>query len=289
MLPERAPGPRGGIPGIPDISDEEFALFQSLIRREAGILLTPTKKPMLVGRLCRRLNSLGLTSFSEYYRHVVYTGEREMVRLLDAICTNETWFFRNPDHFTFIREQLVPGWGADVRASRRQPRLRVWSAACSSGEEPYSLAMVLLEALPGWEVNILATDLSSKVLARARAATWPIEKSQDIPPRYLSQYMLRGTRSQQGKMRAGDELRKAVVFDRLNLNHDIWPIHQVGPFDLLFCRNVLMYLDPAARERVIGRLVDRLSPRGHLFLGEAEGTGGAERLRLVAPSVYRQR
>jgi chemotaxis protein methyltransferase CheR len=169
---------------------------------------------MLVGRLFRRLNSLGLSSFSEYYRHVVYTGEREMVQLLDAICTNETWFFRNPDHFTFIRDQLVPAWGADVRASRRQPRLRVWSAACSSGEEPYSLAMVLLEALPGWEVNILATDLSSRALARARAATWPIDKSQDIPPRYLSQYMLRGTRSQQGKMRAGAELRKAVVFDR---------------------------------------------------------------------------
>jgi chemotaxis protein methyltransferase CheR len=271
---------------LTEISDDEFTLFQTLICREAGIHLAPTKKPMLVSRLMRRVAALKLTSFGDYYRYVVHDGRDEMVRLLDAVCTNETWFFRNPKHFSFVRETLCPAWIAEAEAGRRSRKINAWSAASSSGEEPFSLAMVLLDGLPGWEVNILATDLSSRVLERAEAATWSMEKNGDIPPQYLKRFMLRGMGAHEGKMRAGPELRSVVTFRRLNLNDDIWQLDPERQFDVLFCRNVLMYFEHGRRERVLRRLLRRLPPRGYLFLGDAEGLNGFEGLRLVAPSVH---
>lgn len=270
---------------VSEIGDDEFALFQSLICREAGIYLADTKKPMLVSRLIRRVNALKLESFGEYYRHVINDGN-EMVRLLDAVCTNETWFFRNPKHFSFVKETLCPSWVAEAEAGRRPRRIAVWSAASSTGEEPFSLAMVLLDALPGWDLRILATDLSSRVLERAAAATWSIEKSGDIPPAYLKRYMLRGMGAQGGKMRAGPELRSLVTFRHLNLNDEIWPLDAEAQFELVFCRNVLMYFEVGRRERVLRRILTRLPPRGYLFLGDAEGLNGFEGLRLAAPSVH---
>jgi chemotaxis protein methyltransferase CheR len=271
---------------IPEISDHEFALFQSLIRRQAGIHLADTKKPMLVCRLMRRLSALKLTSFDEYYRQVVYGGPEELARVLDAICTNETWFFRNPTHFAFIRDDLCPRWAAEMREGRRSRRVAAWSAGCSSGEEPFSLAMVLLHALPDWSIAIQASDLSSRVLERARQATWPVEKSQDILAPYLKRYMLRGVGAQQGNMKAGPELTSLVSFSRLNLNDELWPMESAGPFDLIFCRNVLMYFDPHCRSRIVRRLLDRLTPRGYLFVGDAEGLGGFDDLRLVGPAIH---
>jgi chemotaxis protein methyltransferase CheR len=270
----------------PDISDEEFALFQSLIRREAGLHLPPTKKTMLVSRLIRRLHTLNLSSFSDYYRHIVYGGEPELVGLLDAICTNETWFFRNPRHFDFLREEVVPRWIAETRAGARPRRARVWSAGCSTGEEPFSIAMILLDALRGWDVSVLATDLSTRALERARAATWPLEKSKDIAVAYLKGYMLRGMGSQEGKMKAGPDLRAAVSFARLNLNDSFWPPESAVRLDAVFCRNVLMYLEPACRDRVVRRLSGCLTKRGYLFVGDAEGLNGFDELRMVIPGVY---
>jgi len=278
-LPATAPLP------LTEISDDEFALFQALICREAGIYLAPTKKPMLVSRLMRRVNALKLPTFGTYYHQVLGDGN-EMVRLLDAVCTNETWFFRNPQHFSFVKETLCPIWLADAAAGRRPRRVSLWSAAASSGEEPFSLAMVLLDALPGWDVQVLATDLSSRVLERAQEATWPIEKSGDIPPACLKRYMLRGTGTQEGKMRAGPELRNVVKFRRLNLNDEIWPLEPEARFEAVFCRNVLMYFDVGRREQALRRILKRMPPQGHLFLGDAEGLGGFEGLRMVAPSIH---
>jgi chemotaxis protein methyltransferase CheR len=272
--------------GVSEITDEEFSLFQSLISRESGIHLSISKKPMLVSRLMRRVNALKLASFGEYYRYVVNNGPDEMVRLLDAVSTNETWFFRNPKQFSFVKENLCPLWVADARENRRPRRITAWSAACSSGEEPFSLAMVLLEGLPGWDIRILATDLSSRVLDRAQAATWPLDKSGDISVRYLKRYMLRGTGGQDGKMKAGPEIRDVVTYRRFNLNDEYWSIESEAPFDLVFCRNVLMYFDGKCRERVLRRILKRLPPRGYLFLGDAEALTGFEGMRLVAPSVY---
>jgi chemotaxis protein methyltransferase CheR len=271
---------------VTEISDDEFSLFQTLICREAGIHLNISKKPMLVSRLMRRVSALGLSSFGEYYRHAVYDQRDELVCLLDAVTTNETWFFRNPRHFAFVKDTLCPMWIAEAEAGRRSRQISAWSAASSSGEEPYSLAMVLLEKLPGWDIHILATDLSSRVLEKAKAATWSVEKSGDIPPRYLKRFMLRGTGAQDGKMRAGTDVRNVVNFRRLNLNDDMWSLEPHTQFELVFCRNVLMYFEPGCRERVLQRILRRMPPRGYLFLGDAEGLSGFEGMRLVAPSVH---
>jgi chemotaxis protein methyltransferase CheR len=274
------------VPSVTEISDDEFALFQALICREAGIHLAPSKKPMLVSRLMRRVNALKYRSFGEYYRHVVHDRFNELVRLLDAVSTNETWFFRNPKQFSFVKDTLCPAWAAEARDSRRPKRLSAWSAASSSGEEPYSLAMILLDSLPGWDIQIVGTDLSSRVLERAQTATWSIEKSGDIPPEYLKRFMLRGTGGQHGKMKAAPELRNVVLFQRFNLNDDHWGPPADAHFDLVFCRNVLMYFEPRRRERVLKNILRRLPKQGCLFLGDAEGLTGFEGMRSVAPAVY---
>jgi chemotaxis protein methyltransferase CheR len=206
--------------------------------------------------------------------------------MIDAICTNETHFFREPRHWEFLAGTLFPAWAEEAAAGRRERRVRVWSAACSSGEEPYSLAMSLLTAFPsGWALEVLATDLSTKILDRARAATWPIAKADEIPEAYLKAYMLKGFGAYEGTMRAGPEIRGLVKFQGFNLNGDDWP--PAASFDLVFCRNVLIYFDRTTKERVVERLLDRLVPGGHLFLGHAESLGGfTERARTVIPTVY---
>jgi len=267
------------------VSERDFLRFQALIHREAGIWLAPVKKALLVGRLAKRLRELGLESYGDYYDRVA-EDEPERIRMLDCICTNETHFFREPRHFEFLAERVFPAWRDEADAGRRARRVRVWSAACSTGEEPYTLAMVLLTAFPaGWELEVLASDLSTKVLDRASAAVWPIEKSKEIPDAHLKAFMLKGFGGQEGLMKAGPEIRAIVRFARVNLVGDDWP--GGPPFDLVFCRNVLIYFDRQAKIGVVDRLVDRLDPRGYLFLGHAESLGGfTTQARPVLPTVY---
>ncbi|HET9553693.1 MAG TPA: protein-glutamate O-methyltransferase CheR [Anaeromyxobacteraceae bacterium] len=268
------------------MSDDDFGRFQALINREAGIWLSPVKKALLVGRLSRRLRELGLGTWRAYHDLVVQ-DDAERVRMLDAIATNETHFFREARHWEYLAETVFPAWKAEAQAGRRPRKVRAWSAACSTGEEPYSLAMLLLGAFPeGWELEVLATDISTKVLERARRGLWPLEKSREIPEEYLKAFMLRGVGAQEGLMKAGAEIRRLVRFDRLNL---VEPHPAIGQFDLVFCRNVLIYFDRETKERVIDRLLDRLAPGGHLLLGHAESlTGFTTRARPVQPTVYVQ-
>jgi chemotaxis protein methyltransferase CheR len=282
---------RGGdaVPDLPTLSDQEFALFRALLQRETGIHLTEAKRALLVGRLTRRLRELRLHSFGAYYRRVTRDGDgAEMVRMVDLITTNETHFFREPKQFELLAQVLVPAWVAAAELHRRPRSLRVWSAACSSGEEPFSVAMTLLHHLPGWRLEILATDLSSRILEQARAAVWRIDKAREIPEPYLKAFMLRGIGDKQGTMKAGAELRRVVQFAHANLHQDPLPVE--GRFDLILCRNVLIYFTPATRGQVVRRLLRHLDPSGHLFLGHAETLSGIDDLgdRLVArgPSVY---
>jgi chemotaxis protein methyltransferase CheR len=272
---------------LPRISAREFALFRDLIHRESGIFLSEAKKALVVGRLGRRLRALGLSSLGAYYRLLAEGDEQERIRMLDCICTNETHFFREPRQFEFLERQVFPEWAA--RAAAGGPRrIRAWSAACSTGEEPYSLAMTLLAHLPpssGWTLEILASDLSTRALDQARAGLWSIDKAREIPERYLKAFMLRGTGPQEGVMKAGPEIRSLLRFQRVNLNQDRYPV--AGPFDLVFCRNVLIYFDVASKARVVHRLLDQLAPCGYLFLGHAESlTGLTDRGRSVGPTVY---
>jgi len=269
---------------IRPISEREFALFQALILRESGIFLAPAKKALLVGRLSKRLRALGLSSFGAYYERIVDGDDREeRVAMLDCISTNETHFFREPRQFEFLERQVLPRW------KERGPRvLRVWSAGCSTGEEPYSLAMLLLHHFPpfsGRQIEILATDISTRALARAEEAVWPIDKASEIPISYRRAFMLRGTASQEGKMKAAPEIRSLVRFERLNLNEEHYPVR--GPFHLIFCRNVLIYFQMETKLKVIHRLLDVLAPDGLLFLGHAESLNAVtDRVASVVPTVY---
>jgi chemotaxis protein methyltransferase CheR len=273
------------VPPTLAVSDADFERFQALIHREAGIWLAPVKKALLVGRLARRLRELGLASYATYYERV-REDEAERVRMLDCICTNETQFFREPRHFELLEQRIFPAWREAADAGRRPRRIRAWSAACSTGEEPYSLAMVLLAAFPsGWELEVVASDLSTRVLARAAAGVFTLERSRDIPEAHLRSFMLRGYGAQEGLMRAGPELQQIIRFARVNLVGDGWP--EGPPFDLVFCRNVLIYFERRTKARVVERLLDRLDPAGFLFLGHAESLGGlCPRARPVVPTVY---
>jgi chemotaxis protein methyltransferase CheR len=271
------------------ISDREFALFQKLIYRQSGIYLAPIKKALLEARLTRRLRELGLSSFDAYYRHIFEVNHRdELIILLNLISTNETHFFREPKQFEFLAKEIIPAWQQRNRSAGGSRHIRVWSAACSSGEEPYSLAMMLWDHFPegsGWDFEILATDLSTRVLGAGSAGIWPIAKASEIPQDYLKKFMLKGTGEQSGNMKARAELRSVIRFQRLNLNDDDYPIE--GNLDLIFCRNVLIYFDAQSRARVIQRLLDRLAPNGFLFVGHAESlTGVTDRVRFVVPTIY---
>jgi chemotaxis protein methyltransferase CheR len=265
------------------LTSKEFKLFQSLVYREAGINLSDQKRALLVGRVGPRMRALSLPSFSAYYDFVTNDHD-ELVRMLDAICTNETHFFREPKQFAFLENELIPSWRNAAEAGHRRREVRIWSAGCSTGEEPYSIAMSLLANLPDWKHEIVATDLSTKALDRAKGGIWPMERLEQIPAHYRKPFLLRGVGLKEGYFAARDELHSVIRFNRLNLHHDSYPV--VGKFDAIFCRNVLIYFDPETKRRIIHRLLDRLEPHGLLFLGHSESLNGFDRVRVAGPTIY---
>lgn len=270
-------------------SAHEFRRFTALVADAAGIALNDSKRALVARRIGGRLRELGLASLGAYVSFVQAdaSGE-ELVVLLDRLATNETHFFRERPHWEFLERHVVPRWREDAVAGRRSRRIRAWSAACSTGQEPYSLAMQLLAHLPrseGWEVEILATDISTRALDVARRAEWPVAKAREIPGEYLKRYLLRGVGDRQGWMRAAREIREVVRFERLNLHEAHYAVE--GTFDLILCRNVLIYFSPEGRAAVIERLTDRLSSGGLLFVGHAESLHAHRaRLRALLPTVY---
>jgi chemotaxis protein methyltransferase CheR len=293
MADSRAP--RGAAPAAAPVRSlrlRDFRRLRELVYEQAGIHLPDAKRALVEARLARRVRELGLSSYEQYCA-LLFDAESdaERVHMLDCITTNETHFFREPKHFDLLEKTVFPRWLGLASVGEMPRRLRVWSAACSTGEEPYTLAMCLLAAFPpetGWELELFASDLSTRVLERASEATWPIDKAKEIPERYLRRFMLRGVGPQEGKLRCGPELRRLVRFSRVNLNRPPYPLP--GQFDLIFCRNVLIYFDAASRLRVIDQLIDRLSPRGHLFVGHSESLHNVtRRVALIAPSAYVRR
>ena len=194
------------------INPELFSKFQGLIYQEAGIWLASHKTALLTGRLARRLRLLGLSNMHEYYRLVTQPDQQhERAIMIDCITTNETHFFREPRHFELLAHQVFPRWKEQAAAGARPKHLRIWSAGCSTGEEPYSLAMMLLKYFPkelGWDLEILATDISTGVLEKARAAIFPLDKSKEIPQDYLHDHMLKGVADQEGTMKASPDLQR---------------------------------------------------------------------------------
>jgi chemotaxis protein methyltransferase CheR len=280
---------RGVVSVAPEISHREFSLFRELIRAETGIFLSDVKRSLLQGRLLRRLRELDLASFGQYYDVVTSPSDQaEFVRMLDLVTTNETHFFREPHHFEYLERTLIPEWETAAANGEREKHIRIWSAGCSSGEEPFSMAMVLLAHLPptqGWDVQIVASDLSTRMLDAARSATWSIDKARSIPERFLKSFMLRGVGPALGRLRAGPELREVIRFERINLANV--PRLPDGPFDIVLCRNVLIYFEPRKRAEVIDRLVAQLKPEGVFLVGHAESVRAEGRLLGVLPTIYR--
>lgn len=281
--------PGGQAPPTWLLPDHVYARFCELVERSAGLHLGPNRRMLLQARLARRMRELELERLGDYYERVVADASGgELVRLLEALCTHETRFFREVRQFELLEQRLCPDWQAAVGAGRRPRRVRVWSAGCSTGEEPYSLAMSLAWHLPaaeGWTLEVLATDLSTRVLALAQEGEWPLRRAEEIPERYLKRFMLRGTGPWEGRMRADDEVRAILHFAQLNLNDAIWPLG--APFDVIFCRNVLIYFGRETRQRVVEQLLGHLAPGGSLVLGHAETLAGlVPHVRAVAPNVY---
>jgi len=271
-----------------EISDREFQQFQHMVYQDAGIWLSPAKVALLTGRLAKRLRHHGIRSFKDYYALVLESPE-ERVQMLDAISTNETHFFREPKHFELLKLSVFPQWVRDADEGRRSRKIRVWSAGCSTGQEPYSLAMILLAHFApagGWEIEIVATDLSARALGIAKKGVWPAEKAAEIPVEYLKAFMLKGFGEQTGKIKAGPEIRSLIQFSRVNLNSSAYPF--VGKFDLIFCRNVLIYFDERSRDHVVRHLASFLSPNGYLLVGHAESLHRmGDVLSGYVPTVYR--
>lgn len=272
---------------IKPITDVEFHRFQALIHQEAGIFLSEMKRPLLVGRLARRMRELGVKSFGKYYQQISKTGEGELRILLNCVSTNETHFFREPAHFEYLRSTVIPAWASSPVTGRRH--LRIWSAACSTGEEAYSIAMTAMDMLgnsPEFSFEVFASDISTKVLERAEAGLYPLRHSHRISPQYLKAFMLKGRGDCSEWMKVSPEIAHKVHFERVNLVGDLAGVF--GPFDIIFCRNVLIYFQPETKRKVLSNLLSKLRPGGHLFLGHAETMHGVPVRTTACPvaNVY---
>lgn len=272
-----------------DLSPKLFEQFQTLIYNETGIWLAEHKTALLVGRLSKRLRSLRLNNMAEYLRLVMQPDQQhERMLLIDCITTNETHFFREARHFDFLAHTVFPRWREEVLCGMREPRVRIWSAGCSSGEEPYSLAMLVLDHFGGdplWKFEVVGTDISTRVLERAQTGIFAAARSKEIPTKYLSRYFLRGTGEQSGFIKIDREVRSLVTFSRVNLLADSYDL--AGQFDLIFLRNVMIYFDQQSKGKVLARIERYVSSIGYLFVGHSESLQGLEtKLRTVAPSVY---
>jgi chemotaxis protein methyltransferase CheR len=273
------------------VSPALFQKFQKLIYAECGIWLSEAKTALLCGRLFRRLRALEIASLKDYYECVVQPEQHEeRARMIDAITTNETRFFREPRQFDFLAQHVFPQWRELAERGLRAKSVNIWSAGCSSGEEPYSIAMLLathFSCEEGWSVCILATDISNRVLDKASKGIYPIAKSAELPKEMLHSFMLRGLAEHDGEMKVRVEIQRMVEFSRLNL--DQLAEFNEGPFDAIFCRNVLIYFDAASKQRAVTSLIHHLGDDGFLFVGHAENlTVLSSQIRTIEPTIYQK-
>jgi chemotaxis protein methyltransferase CheR len=272
------------------LSTEQFTVLSSFVESELGIRMPPAKRIMLESRLQKRLRALSLESFADYIDFVFSDSQKdaELLHMIDAVTTNKTDFFRESDHFDYLTERLLPERYAAGRG--RQRPLNVWSTACSTGEEPYTLAMVLEEFRSSHEsfnYGILATDISTRALEHGRAAVYTEERVEPVPQALRKKYLLRSKDRSARLVRIRPELRKRVQFHRLNLMQERYDIRD--RFDVIFCRNVIIYFERPTQYRLLTHLYEYLNPGGYLFLGHSETLAGMDLpLESVAPTIYRK-
>lgn len=266
------------------LSDEVFNLFSDLIYRTSGIRLTNQKKNLLISRLLKRLRALGIDGFYHYYQ-LVKSDNSELIQMLNCIATNTTRFFREEYHFKFLKEICIP----ELLNKRF---INIWSAGCSTGEEPYSIAISVTEALSRYkglkpEVMILGTDISTTAIDFAKAGIYEEEQiPDDIRDSILKKYFLKGVGEYSGRVLVKDFLKSKVYFERLNLKDRIYPVRR--DFDIIFCRNVMIYFSSEMKEHVISRFYDHLMDGGYLFLGHSEAMLNRKGFAPVYISVYKK-
>lgn len=263
------------------ISDAELSQFQRFIHEAAGISLSPAKKALVIGRLGKRLAHFQLDSFGAYMA-LLRSGQQpqEVQIAVDLLTTNETYFFREIKHFDFLRQLVL-----QRRAATRP--FRVWSAASSSGEEAYSIAMVLADLLPGAPWEVLGTDISTRMLEDARRALYPMERARHVPADYLRRFCRKGQQEYSGKLLIERSLRERVRFVHANLNA---PLPDLGIFDVVFLRNVMIYFDHPTKQQVVARVLQKLSPQGYFLVGHSESLNDvSSEVVQVAPATYQRR
>ena len=273
--------------GAPVMTDRELKEFSAFIYSELGIKITQTKKTMLQARLQRRLRTLNMKSYGQYleYLQSLRGLEVELPQMVDAVTTNTTSFFREPKHFEYLVQHILPQW------QKKKPgrTFTVWNAGCSSGEEPYSTAMTLMdysERISPLNFSIVATDISTDILKKASRAIYEEERIATIPAEYRRKFLLRSKNKERRLVRVVPELREAVSFRRLNFMDDFQFRESM---DLIFCRNVMIYFDRKTQHELVRKFCNHLEPGGHLFIGHSESLAGADLpLKQLAPATYQR-
>jgi chemotaxis protein methyltransferase CheR len=272
------------------LTERDFRKISKLVYEHCGINLHVGKKELIRARLAKRLRIGNFKSFSDYLKHVLEdkTG-KEFSILIDSLSTNLTSFFREGQHFEFLRSRFIPSM-LEQKAKNRDFRIRAWSAGCSSGEEPYSIAITLLDAVQGqgrWDIKILATDISTSILETARRGVYDKQRIEPVSPMQRQKYLMTSlTADKQKVFEVSKSLKDVVVFKYLNLMED-WPINPSGGVDFIFCRNVMIYFDKSTQENLVNRYWNVLASGGILFTGHSESLTGIEhKFKYIQPTIY---
>ena len=266
-------------------TDKDFKFIQDLVGERTGIVLSDIKRTMVYSRVVRRIRKCGISSFTEYCELLKDGDESELIEFTNAITTNLTSFFREPHHFDYLKNTVLP----ELEAQKRDKRIRIWSAGCSSGEEPYSIAMTVHDYFkdkPGWDIKILATDLDYEMVARAASGVYKEDRVTGLDKNHLRNYVKKGKGSLQGSVKMDSRLMDMITFKQLNLLHE-WPMK--GPFDFMFCRNVVIYFNKDTQKVLFDRYADLLPDNAALFIGHSESLFKVtKRFKLIGQTIYRK-
>jgi len=268
------------------LDNADFQFICEFVYESAGIVLNESKREMVYRRLTRITRERKLPSFSAYCQLLKADPEKEKSYFINAITTNLTSFFREQHHFDYMTQNELPR----LLAQKKNNRIRVWSSASSTGEEPYSIAITLMESFKNkinqWDIKVLATDIDSNVLATGKAGVYQLDRIEDIPRKFKEKYFHQGTGKNEKKVKVDEQLQSLITFKQLNLLHD-WPMK--GPFDLIFCRNVIIYFDKETQQGLFERYYQMLAPGGLLILGHSENLGGYQQyFENVGRTIFRK-
>jgi len=270
-----------------EFTAEVFDQVRSLVKKKTGIVLSDGKQDMVYGRLTRRLRALNLPTFESYLKIVEAGDADELVNLVNAITTNLTSFFREEHHFDYLKSTVFP---ALMEKNAATKKIRIWSAGCSTGEEPYSIAMTIREFFPqdsGWDVKVIATDLDSNVVNTGKKGVYTLSRVEGVSAEYKRRWMRRGKGDKSDFVKMKPELQELITFKQLNLLEG-WPLK--GPVDIIFCRNVVIYFDKDTQRVLFDRYADMLAAEGHLLIGHSENMFNVcDRFESLGQTVYKKK